>query len=106
MDKGIFAEVKRIEEEAEGVLSEARTGRDAVLEKARSAADECRQASARKLEAEQARLREQHERELFDERVRIEGDFEQRKDRLNRTLESRTDPLADWVAARFLEGGR
>ncbi|HUW58388.1 MAG TPA: hypothetical protein VMZ92_17255 [Planctomycetota bacterium] len=103
MDKGIFAEVKRIEEEAEEVLAEARRRRDDLLQKADTEAVDCRKASARKLEAEKTRLHEQHERELFEARLRIEEDFEARKDRLNRTAETRTDDLADHVAGRFLE---
>lgn len=103
MDKDIFAEVRRIEEEAERILTEARAERDEILKKAEAEAAAYREQSAGKLEAGQARLREQHEQALLEERLRVEKDFETRRDRLNHTAENRTDELADWVVSRFLE---
>lgn len=106
MDKDIFAEVRRIEGEAERILAEARTERDDILKEAEAEAEAYREQSARKLEADQAHLHEQHERTLFNERAGIEKDFETRRDRLNRTAEHRIHELADWTADRFLEQSR
>ena len=106
MDKGIFAEVKRIEEKAEQILAEARTQHEEILRKAQEDAAAYREQSKKKFEAEQARLRREHEQKLAGESSSIEEDFKTRKARLDETSAHRTDDLADWVAGRFPEGGR
>jgi len=106
MDKGIFAEVERIEQKAEEILSDARARHDEMLQKAREDAAAYRERSKKKFDTEEARLRREHQEKLASQTSSIEEDFKTRKARLDKTSANRTDDLADWVVARFLEGDR
>jgi len=105
MDTDIFAEVKRIESEAEAVLSQAEADREVALERARADAEAYRAESAGKLETESRLLRTEHEAKLAKETEHINADFDQEKRRLDTLAEERTEELADWVVKRFLSEG-
>ena len=106
MGKDIFAEVTRIENEAERILAQARTDRDAILKKAEADAVACREEAERSLADESRRLRAEHERRLAADQAALEEDFKNRKARLEDVSLRRTDPLADWIVRRFLEESR
>jgi len=103
MDKDIFAEVKRIEEEAAQILAHAGADREKTLKGASEQAERYREESQKKLELEKRLLREEHESRLAKEKDRLEGEFEGRMKRLEDVADKQTDKLADWVVGRFLE---
>ena len=110
----VFAEVTRIEKEAEGILAQARSDRDALVKKAEADAAACREESQKRLARDSRALREEHQRRLAAEKTTLEEDFKVRKARLEAIALDRTAGLAEWVVSRFLqlvrrslgEGGR
>jgi vacuolar-type H+-ATPase subunit H len=102
MDQDIFAEVKRIETEAEAVLTTACADRKAALSKARADAEGIRAESAEKLSTERRLMREEHESRLAKEKEKLDATFEQRRRRLAESAGSRIDELAESVVKRFL----
>ena len=106
MEKDIFAEVTRIEAEAEQILAQARSDRDEVLKNARDEATACREQSRKKLEEESRALREEHGRRLVERKASLEEDFNVRRARLDDVAAGQSESLADWLVSRFLEESR
>ena len=103
MDQDIFEEVKRIESEAEEILSQAEADRTEALEKAVADAEAYRAESVAKLETESRLMREEHETKLTKETASVNAAFDEEKRRLDALAGERTDALADWIVSRFLK---
>ena len=100
----VFAEVKRIESEAERLLSEARESSATAVQKAHADAAAYREAAAKTLESETSRLNAEHRKSLAEGRAAVEAEAVSRKARLDRVASRGVEPLADWVAESVLKG--
>ena len=103
MDKDIFEEVRQIEQKAEDLLAKTQSDHDEAVRKAREQAVAYVEQSQAKLQEHSERLRNDHQRELDQEKASIKAAFASEKTQLEKTASKRTDELAEWVADRFLE---
>ena len=98
----VFAEVKRIEDEAERLLSEARASAESSVAKAREDAEARRARAERQIEDERARLKAEQQRKIAEDVAAVEADFRGRKARLDETARE-VDALAGLVVDRLLK---
>lgn len=97
----VFAEVKRIEDEAERLLSEARASAESSVAKAREEAEASHARARRQIEEERARLKAAQQRKIAEDVAAVEADFRARKARLDASARN-VDALAGLVADRLI----
>ncbi len=102
----VFAEVKRIEDEAERILAEAKAAGQEAMRRAEAEAAGLREQTGKAVAAESARLRDEQGRKRAAEKAAVESDDAARKARIEHVASHGADALAAWVAARYLELNR
>ena len=99
----VFAEVKRIEDEGDRLVTEAKASGAKALDKAKAEADAYRRQAETKLENESARLKAEQQKKIVEGVAAVEADFHARKDRVDQASKN-VDALAGWVAETYLKG--
>jgi hypothetical protein len=97
----VFAEVKRIEDEAARLAAEAKAAGASALAQAREEAGAHRAQAGRALADESARMNASHEKKAAEGLAQIEADFRARRLRVEEASKN-VDALAGWVAERYL----
>ncbi len=101
--EGIFAEVRRIEEEAEQLLAQARSD---AADAARRAEDDVRQLAAETdgaIEKANADLAAEYQSRTEQALSHIDVEFLKQEETLETVREKRFDELVNWTASRITE---
>ncbi len=100
---GLFADIARIEKQADEILGAARTRADDIRKKTEADVVELAEQTDRKIEQARAKLAEDYQVKTDRALTHIDVEFLKDEESLETTRENRLDELVGWTASQILD---
>lgn len=102
-DKNIFAEIERIEKQADELLEKAKADADEITKKSGDEIERLAADTDREIEQANAKLDEEHKARTEQALMQIDVDFLREEEALETVCEERLNELVAWTADRITE---
>ncbi len=102
-DKGLFAEISRIEQQADDLLEKARTEAAAITSQSEDEVKQLAEETDRQIEQADTELAKEHEARTEQDLSHIDVEFLKQEEALETVCEKRFEELVAWTTARVTE---
>lgn len=102
-DKGLFAEINRIEQQADDLLEKARTEAAAITSQSEDEVKQLAEETDRQIEQANTQLAKEHETRTEQALSHIDIEFLKQEEALETVREKRFEELVAWTADRVTE---
>ena len=102
-DNALFAEIERIEKQADEILDAARAAADGIRRKSEADVAELAERTDREIEQARAKLAEDYQAKTDRALTHIDVEFLKDEEALETIREKNFDELVGWTASRILE---